>query len=384
MLSYSLAGQSSGDTLKKVRIKEPKHYFMPTFYFDYYSTKEVQLESVNPKNKNFYWNDKLKSYQFLQKSGGFFIPFYTKDYVKGDTIPPANLHLMATGSYLIATPHFSGIPDHTFFKGSLGVRGIYNTGGKGIWFVDCAIWTAQDATYQSKLVPRTVTTLVYDRIVNDKFSFRIGYAKTFLYGNRFRLPYLGFRVGRLDKTYLSVQFPRNVTLSFPIGNKFRGAVFTKPMGGLYTMSNVDSLYFGNDKKFLFGRYEMLAGLKFEYFPCKNFSINLSAGTVGRRFIGMSSFSFNDKNKGVLNPFFEEQLVPGGFIYTGMTFRFGRAKKVYNNKNLYEAFDLNNTIDAGDNNSDPGNGNIPILPKKKKIKNLGVSDVQDLMETQDLY
>ena len=381
--SYSISAQQTSDTSKRNAIKEPKHYFMSTFYFDYYSTKEVPLESGQPKD--MYWNTKLKSYQFQQKSGGFFIPLYTKDYMKGDTVPPANIHLLATGSYLLATPHFSGINDHSFLKASIGLRGIYNTGGKNIWFVDYSVWAAQDITYQSKLVPRTVTTIVYDRIVSDKFSFRLGYAKTFLYGNRFRLPYLGFRVGRLDKAYLSVQFPRNITFSFPLGSKFRGAVFTKPMGGLYTMSNVDSLYYyQKDNKFQFGRYEILSGLKLEYSPSKYFSLHLNAGAARNRSISMSSFSFNKGNRGRLASFFDENINTCGFINAGITLRLGRAKKVYNNKNLYEAFDLNNSIDAGDNNSDIGNGNIPQKPQKKNLKNIAVSDVQDLIETQDLY
>ncbi len=266
------------------------------------------------------------------------------------------------------------------------MRGIYNTGKRGVFFMNYGIFAAQDISFPSdSVVLRSVTTLLYDHIVNEKFSFRIGYSKTFILGNRFRLPYLGFRVGRLDKTYLSVQFPRNITLSFPMGSKFRGALFTKPMGGLYTFANTDTLYYmGNEKKIHFGWREISSGLKLEYYPGKNFSFNLSMGTATNGIIGMSSFGFNRNKFNALQPFYFDRLDKRGFVYVGMTLRFGKAKKVYNSRNIYEVFDLNNTIDAGDNNSDPGNGNIPKSTKKNKIRNLQISDVQDLIETQDLY
>ena len=145
LCAYSLIGQQTPDSIKNK--KTPKHYFLPTFYLDYYSTGKVQLEKDIHKIESFYWNNKLKSYQFSQTSGGGIVPVFTKDFNKGDSVAPANIHLLATGSFLLAKPGFAGINDHTFFKGSIGMRGIYNTGAKSIWFVDCSIWTAQDITY---------------------------------------------------------------------------------------------------------------------------------------------------------------------------------------------------------------------------------------------
>ncbi|MFL5753593.1 MAG: hypothetical protein ACJ76F_09310 [Bacteroidia bacterium] len=373
-ISYAQAPDST-----KRKIKEPKHYFMPTFYFDQYRTGERALNSNKPVNQ--FWDKRLKSYSFVQSSGGFYIPLYTKDRKKNDSAVTSNFHLLLTGNYMFATPHFDGISDHIIFKGGVGMRGIYNSGNKNIWFFDVSPFVAQDISHGTDLVLRSVSTLIYDRIVSDKFSFRLGYSKTFLLGNRYRLPYIGFRVGRLDKTYLSVQFPRNITLSFPMGSKFRGSFYTKPMGGLYTFSNSDTLYFGTDKTIQFGRYELNHGFRVDYKASKNFSFYAAIGGSGNSYISMMSFSYNKDNKGLLTPFFIEKLGKAGFGNIGMTLRFGNAKKVYNNRNMYEVFDINSTVDPGDNNTNPGN-EIPSVPKK--VKNLGYKDVQDLIDTQDLY
>ena len=65
-------------------------------------------------------------------------------------------------------------------------------------------------------------------------------------------------------------------------------------------------------------------------------------------------------------------------------RIGKAKSIYNNYNLYETFNLNSTIDIGDNNTNTGDGNIPNQTKSKEKSNLKIKDVQDLIEAQDLY
>ncbi len=370
----ALMAQKSDTTL-------PKHYFKNVLYFDYYGTSKVLLPTDHPKKKII--NKRLKDYQFVQKSGGFLIPFYTKDFHKQDSMAPANIHLLATGNYLLAEPAFSGINNHRIFKGGIGIRGIYNSGRKSIWFVDWGLFTAQDITYPSKAVIRSVSTIIYNRIVNERFSFRLGFSKTFLYGNRLRLPYIGLRIGRLDKVNFSIQFPRNITLNIPMGEKFSLSLYSKPMGGVYTFSNNDSLYFGSDKKFQLGRKEFIGGIRFNFIPGQNFSFYLSTGIANNRGLEMSSFSYNANKIGMFTPFYREQIAPALFINFGISIKFGKVRKVYNNLNLYEAFDLNNTIDPGDNNTYQNNTGIPNISGSSKIKNLSISDIQDLMSTDDL-
>ena len=53
--------------------------------------------------------------------------------------------------------------------------------------------------------------------------------------------------------------------------------------------------------------------------------------------------------------------------------------------MYDAFDLNNTMDPGDNNNNPGNGDItPEMKKKKEMEKVQYKDVEDVVDEADLY
>ena len=119
--------------------------------------------------------------------------------------------------------------------------------------------------------------IVYNKTVSEKFSFRVGIIRTYLFGSGFEtkrsrfglhLPMVGFRLGRFDKAHLNVQLPRNISLEFPLSKskKIWASTFVKPFGGLYVLSNNDSLYNGLGSVILFGRYEFLTGLRFDYNP----------------------------------------------------------------------------------------------------------------------
>lgn len=68
-----------------------------------------------------------------------------------------------------------------------------------------------------------------------------------------------------------------------------------------------------------------------------------------------------------------------FLNAGLVFKYGKVKSIYNNYNLYNAQDLNNT---DINNINLGNAQIPV--KETAIKKVGTDEIQDLIETSDLY
>ncbi|MDP1746711.1 MAG: hypothetical protein Q8L90_14145, partial [Bacteroidota bacterium] len=70
------------------------------------------------------------------------------------------------------------------------------------------------------------------------------------------------------------------------------------------------------------------------------------------------------------------------VNLGFVFRFGKTKSIYNNMQIYDALDINNTIDSGDNGVMRGNGDIPV--PATKIQKINPDEVLDLIETQDLY
>ena len=376
---------SQSDTTKK--IKAPKHYFTPTIFSDYYVTPERNLnQRYKNGSEDAIIRKHLKNYQYSQLEGGFYFPLLTKDYERANNTT-ANFHLLVTGSYLMAMPRFGGISDHNLLKACAGLRGIYNSGKKGIWFVDATPFMSTDLSASSKTAYRWGSVILYDYMANPKLSFRFGFIRTFVFGNRSHLPYLGMRIGRLDRSYLSIQFPRNITYSFPMGRRTRGSIYAKPMGGVFNMANNDTVYYKNpnEKTILYGRFEMNYGFRVDANFNKHFSLFAAAGFTGFKYLTFYSDAENVNNKFGLTPFYKELFFPGVFANVGFTLRIGRAKSIYNNYNMYEVFNLNSTIGIGDNNNNSGgNGNIPNDIKKKTEGNLKMKDVQDLIEAQDLY
>ena len=150
------------------------------------------------------------------------------------------------------------------------MRGIYNTGKKGILFAELSPFITQDAGYNYTRTYRFATTFLYDYSATDYLSLRVGYMRSFLLGNRYLLPYFGIRVGKLNKTNLSLQFPRSLTLNIPIGQYIQTHLYVKSQGGVYSFANSDSLMIGNtyERLLYFGRHELLSGLRVDAQPCR--------------------------------------------------------------------------------------------------------------------
>ena len=371
----------NNDSTKVVKApKLPKHYFSNTIYLDYYSPGKRELDTVNTVSK------RLKSYKISQIAIGFNIPVFTKDFYNKDSTQISNLHLLVTGGYSNINLDFGGISRHNLSKKSIGGRGIYNNGKKSIFFAEVTPFVTEDRGFSDTKTYRLAGTLLYNYAVSDNFSLRLGFTRSFLWGNRYNLPYIGVRIGKLDKTNFSVQFPRSISFNVPIGRYIRTSLYTKPQGGFYTFENKDSLQLGSiyeHQKLYFGRAEFLSGLRVDVLPSKYFNFYLSSGFTTNNFI---AFYPTDNPKSKLTAYdkahFIEKIGGSVFINFGLVVRFGKTKSIYNNSQMYNAVDMNNTIDSNDNNTNPGNGNIPA--HSKKVMKNKADDVVDLLETQDLY
>jgi hypothetical protein len=364
------------DSAKVVHV--PQHYFSRSIYTDFYSIGKRKLDTLNTVSK------KLGTYKLSQFSIGFNVPVVTKDFYNTDSTRISNIHFLLTGNYTVINLKFSGIGEHHLSKTSLGFRGIYNNGKKSIFFAEISPFTTRDNGYRYTRTSRLATTVLYDCSVNPSFSFRLGFTRSFLWGNRFHLPYIGLRVGRLDKINFSVQFPRSITLNIPMGNYFRASLYTKPQGGLYSFANTDSIQVGNKQdnyKLYFGRSEFLSGLRLEVLPSRYFNLYLSSGLTTNNYVAFFPAKAKS-NVTTYYSYYKENIKSSIFVNFGLVIRFGKTKSFYNNSQLYSTIDLNNSIDGGDNGIKSGNGNIPI--PEKKMKNIPLNEVSDLIETQDLY
>jgi hypothetical protein len=199
------------------------------------------------------------------------------------------------------------------------------------------------------------------------------------------MPYIGLRLGQLDKVNMSIQFPRSFSLNIPLGKYVRTSIFAKPQGGLFAFANTDSLKIGditNNDKLYFGRNEFLSGWRVDVLPTKFLNFYLSSGLTTSNIISFTAPATAKNSTSPYKDYYRQKIKPSIFINFGLTLRFGKTKSIYNNYQLYNAIDMNNGIDSGDNGVNPGNGNVPVLPKKININN--PDEVLDLIEAQDLY
>src|ERR1051326_5434445 len=370
-----------GDQTKKE--KPPKHYLYNTIYTEYYSTPKRDITTKS--------SIKLGQYSFSQSNTGFYFPMKTRD-IRKDSVTIANVHTLIVGNFLKAMPHFDSLTDHHLTAASLGLRVMYNNGKKNVWFFNLTPTWMEDDRSTLKTSARLTSLFVFNHTYNKNFSLRVGFTRTYIYGNLQHLPVAGVRFGPLDGVYVRLDWPRNYSLNFPVGKKFYGSVYCKPFGGIYhfansdTFYNGDSLYNGHDAFIKFGRREFLTGGKLEYNASRNFCFFVSSGISMINQLAFFSGKANVDRTHLksLTPFYAGTLSNAYFINFGLTWRFGKVKMAYNNYTMYDLFDMNNTFDPGDVNDGAGNGNIPPNGKRTSIKDLQYKDVQDLIELDDSY
>jgi hypothetical protein len=373
LFNTEIKSQATFDSLK---IKLPKHYFKTVIILDSYRKANQDFTDTTD-----FLVKRLKGYGLKQFNASFYTPLYTKTLeTKGVT---KNTHLLLTGNFTLLQPMFSGISQHNLIKAGIGIRYIFNSGKKGVWFVDASPFVTKDISYVSKGYFRLASTLVYSHNVNDNFNWRIGITKSFMWGNKYYWPFLGLRIGKLDKVNLSIQFPRSVNFNVPVGPKLSLSVYTKPQGGMFNFSNNDSLYYlGNASTFHYTRYELNSGLRADVRISSNFNFYVATGISSKNNVTFYSEKANNSKPRLpyRNYFFTENLGPTFFINAGLVFKFGKTRSFYKDRNMYDVMDLNNTLDVGDNNGSAGNPQIPITPKVKKDVNL--SSIQDLIDYND--
>lgn len=370
LFSKEMNSQGSFDSLK---LKLPKHYFNTIILLDAYRKPNRAFNDTNDA-----LSKRLKSYGIKQFTFSFLTPLFTKDKTAADgTIQ--NTHLLLTGNFLSLRPVFDGLSDHNLIKFGVGLCYIYNTGKKGVWFVDVSPFVTRDISFpSSRPYYRLASTIVYSHNVSDKFNWRFGITKSFMWGNRFYWPFMGLRIGRLDKINLSLQFPRSVSLNIPLGTKLIFSLYVRPQGGMFNFSNHDSLYYKRTSAtFHFTRRELNSGLRVDVRVSSHFNFYVATGlSTGNN---ITFYSENANRKRVVSYtkyFYSKTVAPGLFFNFGLVLKFGKTRSYYNNKNIYDATNLNNTL-----NQNNGNVQIPLSLKKRK-SDFNLKSVQDLVDYND--
>lgn len=367
-------GITKGQTVEE---KEPKNYIKPTVYWNNLALGQRKFKT----NKN-------ENYSFTQSNIGFYFPIFTNTQSNQGDKQGKVFQLLATGNISTAKPKFSFISNnHDLIRTNLGLSAILNTGTKNVFFANLLPFIAEDkASLQYNPTVRFTYMFVYNRTVSETFSFRLGYTKTYLLSGRPNQPIIGFRIGKFDRVHFNFQYPRYVSLDFPVDEKFTISFFNKVVGGIYGMRNVE---FRGDvyNSILFKRQEKLTGVEWNYNSGKLISLFFSAGIVGNSRIVLNQVqssklkaSFLDLNQ---SNFIAARLEPSLFVNLGIQFSFGKAKKIYNNLSMYDAVDINHSFGNGDNNDAMKSAPIPYIPSQLKMKAIQLKDVEDLFELEDL-
>ena len=352
--------------------KRPKHYFNTVIILDGYRKPSKTL-----KDTTDFISKRLQTYAVKLVDLSFYTPLFTFED-RSDTMVYKNTHILLTGTYQALQSVFTGISKHQLVKIGIGIRYIFNSGKKGVWFVDAAPFITKDVTYQSKAYFRLASTIVYSYNVSYSFGCRLGVTKSFQWGNRLYLPFIGLRFGRLDRVNLSVQIPRSISLNIPMGSNVIFSFYSKPQGGLYNFSNHDSLYYRKQTAtFNFTRYELNTGFRVDVRCGRNFNFYVATGISSRNTITFYSEKANNDRPRLPYRiyFYNEHIAPTLFFNAGLVLKFGKTRSYFNNRNLYDAMDLNNVMD--------GNGNTQIpLPTKKQKSNANLNSIQDLIDYND--
>lgn len=376
--------------LRDAKLRTVRNYIRPCLYLNIYGTGSREIQTARPVTpQTQLLNARLGDYKFVTTNIGFYTPLYTRTKISGrDSTDVNTFHLLMTINLLSDQPRFSELEkQHKLYKAGIGVRLIYGFGSKYVLFVDASPYVTGDKyDKQQTQQLRFASSAVFNAMISPSFSLRVGLTRTFLFGNRYYLPMFGFRIGKLDsKFYFSFQFPRAISFNFQPTPKFSFSIYSKSYGGLYNISNSDSLYPFGDSVIQFGHTGISNGIRFDFRPGPNFSFFVASGFAVRNHILLYSHSYNNQNQNKpFAHFYHGKPDPALFLNFGITWRFGQAKKSSGNYLMYDIFDLNNTMDPGDNNSGPGNGDIRNSTKEEEMKKVQYKDVEDLIDEADLY
>ena len=127
--------QKSFDSLK---LKLPKHYFKTIILIDGYNkpTQNIKLDqSMNDTTADFL-SKRLKTYGVKQFVFSLNTPLLTIEKPTGDSGVMKNTHVLLTANYMSLQPVFGGIQQHNLYKAGIGLRFIFNSGKKSVWFMN--------------------------------------------------------------------------------------------------------------------------------------------------------------------------------------------------------------------------------------------------------
>jgi hypothetical protein len=349
-----------------VSIKKTKRYIRPCLYFNNY---------VTPKSRRH----PNKQYRFSQSNLGFYMPLYTNTWFNKDSLSLSTFHLLATADILNYKPDIEFLNEsYKISRLSTGIRIFYSNGNRSVFYFSVSPFLSQEQSLFGKTPLRFPMTFIYSRTVSKYFSYRLGITRSYTFGRALPIPIIGIRIGALDKLHANIQLPRNVSLDFPIGKHTFMSLYTRSIGGVYNVVTQDTFVTDIGANARLRRYELLHGIQFNFRTGKNVSFYLSGGFTSRRTI---LYTYESETTKSGYDFDKEKIPKSIFISAGISIRFGKAKKTYNDILMYDVMNLTNLKNTGLSESGPVDNDVSVNPdkyKKDSAKKVKYKDVEDLI------
>jgi len=358
---------------KAVQANEVKHYIKSAIYAQGFTTPDRKVK-----------NSPELTYRFNEISLGFNTPLKTITRWHEDDKTMSSTHILLSGNCAISSmdAYFtSNVKTLTRF--GLGFKFIHNDGKKNSFFLALNPYSAGQNSLNFVNTRRLSTLFIYNRTVNEKFSFRIGAWKNYLSGSSRTLPILGVRFGKYTGVNFSIEIPRSLTLNVPVSHWFNMSLFSKVQGTVYNLQNEDPNFFDKPTEISLGRRDVLTGFQGNFRFSTNFSMFVSAGTstgLITRAEKIDRRTFFNKNR---YEFSRQELLRAPFIMVGVNFYFGKTKQTQGNLQMYDVINMNNLYGMDDGNTGLIDRGV-IGSKELDMKNLQYKDIADLINEQDIY
>jgi hypothetical protein len=350
----------------------PKHYIKSSLYTSYTFFPERKVK-----------NSESQYLQYADFSAGACVPLITKSSWADGGSRLKTTHLLFTGSY--SWNRFSSAfvsEPRNLVRSNIGLRLIHNDGKGNSLFFSFNPYFARDRFSSFIASRRFAFMLVYNRTVSERFSFRAGVWRTYIFGRRSTLPLLGVRIGRLDGLNFNLQFPRNISLNYPIHRMLTLSLISRPVGTLYAFRNDDSRYTEKGSTIYLGTRDVISGLQVTLLPFHNFvlygSSGLARGTITRA-ERINTFGLRSVNY----EFSKFNLSDAPYFNIGLVWYLGKARNSSGNSQMYDVIDMNNSFGHDDNNTMLPNAQIPALDKASQNLGLQYKDIEDLINVSDI-
>ena len=255
---------------------------------------------------------------------GFSFPLFTKLFVN---------KLNKSGFYNISIDNnntliFNSIDflkkSNTLYNINFGLKGIYFTGNKNLWIAKISSNLFEDEYSISDPTPRFSGLLLFDRLVNKKFSYHLGIAYRYSFGTTSVLPVAGLKYEFANSWKLNLSLPFSGSVQYKASDKLFFLIKLRASGAISYYTNNDNLFGLTQEKLMYRKKSNTLSIEAIY---KLNSFTFIKGSIGRE--GSRKIYFSDLkteiNKEPVN-YFSSKINNAWFIDFGINFRISKNKK----------------------------------------------------------